>query len=165
MNNIFPKTSVRRNSHGQGLFLDEFVRKGQPVLRQRGQLVHGLDDFTGDIDDLTQIGKNLWISSSYEEDDFLNHSCDPNVYQVMDETGATDYALRDIAPGEEITFDYSLAMTPESIVMFPKLRFFCKCKSKICRGIVGDVTEIPKERREYYQSLGIVPDYIQKYIK
>jgi SET domain-containing protein len=36
----------------------------------------------------------------------INHSCDPNAYPVVSRGRIFFYALREIAPGEEITADY-----------------------------------------------------------
>jgi hypothetical protein len=56
----------------------------------------------------------------------INHSCDPNTaFQ-----GLNIYAIRDIAVGEELTFDYS-TMYSENMLEFP-----CQCQSPKCRKII-----------------------------
>ena len=51
---------------------------------------------------------------------FMNHSCDPNTHVV----DRSDVALRDIAPGEELTSDY-LDFTDKNV--------FCNCGSANCK--------------------------------
>ncbi len=78
-----------------------------------------------------QIEEDLYIVSTAEgPSDWINHSCDPN-------TGLSGQlvlvALRAIARGEEICFDY--AMTDGSRYD----EFPCQCGTPKCRGIVtGD---------------------------
>ena len=65
---------------------------------------------------------------------WINHSCDPNC-----ETEETDdgrvfiQAMRDIRPGEELNYDYSLTIEER---LTPTLRknYECRCGAKICRG-------------------------------
>ncbi len=59
---------------------------------------------------------------------FINHSCSPNCFMRVAHGRILFYALRDIAPGEELLLDYSPSQHPE-------LR--CSCGSPRCRGMVG----------------------------
>ncbi len=89
-----------------------------------------------------QIEEDLYIVSTAEgPSDWINHSCDPN-------TGLSGQlvliALRPIAPGEEICFDY--AMTDGSRYD----EFPCQCGSPTCRGTVtGDDWRIPELWERY----------------
>lgn len=58
---------------------------------------------------------------------FMNHSCDPNTWWADDHTMI---ARRDIAMGEEITYDYA---TTEITVPF---EMNCRCGSPNCRGVI-----------------------------
>ena len=65
---------------------------------------------------------------------FINHSCQPNCitrkWNFLGETTVGVFALRDIAPGEELTFDYKFDVysTPLSL---------CLCNSANCKGYLG----------------------------
>lgn len=65
---------------------------------------------------------------------FVNHSCDPNAktetWVVLGEKVVGCFALRDIAAGEEITFDYGWTRRG-----FKRMR--CHCGTAKCRGFVG----------------------------
>ena len=80
---------------------------------------------------------------------WINHSCDPNaVVDSRFDRGTRDVrawwvALRDIAPGEELTYDYAFAAE----VAEP-----CACGSPRCRGLIVDPDEldqVPDELRRY----------------
>ena len=52
---------------------------------------------------------------------FINHSCDPNCisekWHVLGETAIGIFARRDIAAGEELSFDYKLNWTAILIIL------------------------------------------------
>jgi len=79
--------------------------------------------------------------SEQDEAQYMNHSCDPNVWWLDDETMI---ARRDIRAGEEITYDYS---TTELAV---PMDMACRCGSPLCRGRVTN--------RDY-----LIPDWQQRY--
>jgi len=59
---------------------------------------------------------------------YLNHCCEPNGY--INPSDRTFRALREIAPGEEINFNY---LTTESALAVP---FTCTCGSANCFGLI-----------------------------
>ncbi|HZY74995.1 MAG TPA: SET domain-containing protein [Jatrophihabitantaceae bacterium] len=73
-----------------------------------------------------------------------NHSCDPNLWWSGDEL----IALRAIAAGEELTYDYATGDPAGALGTGALLR--CNCGSMRCRGLVeaGD-RDIPELRRRY----------------
>lgn len=79
-----------------------------------------------------QIEEQLYLGVASPERpaepaDLVNHSCDPSAGLSGQ---VTLVALRDIAPGDEITFDY--AMSDGS----PYDEFDCTCEAPSCRGRV-----------------------------
>jgi hypothetical protein len=60
---------------------------------------------------------------------FINHSCDPNIY--FDTSGKQLMALRDIAPGDELVFFYP---STEWDMSDP---FQCRCSAACCCGTVS----------------------------
>jgi uncharacterized protein len=82
---------------------------------------------------------------------FFNHSCEPNcgvrpdLYLV---------ALRDIARGEELTYDYSTTMLERKWTME------CECGRSLCRRIVTDFDLIPADRQRFYLERGVVQEFI-----
>jgi hypothetical protein len=108
------------------------------VLECRGLLLDG-DRVTDDMRAM-QIGPDLYLAEDPENpgvDDFLNHSCEPNV-GFLDGSLAL-YALRDIRLGEEIVFDYSTCMNE------PGWWIDCRCGETACRGRVGSFCDLLEE--------------------
>ncbi|MCX5661978.1 MAG: SET domain-containing protein [Planctomycetota bacterium] len=137
---------ARRNSptHGQGVYATAPIPRGAAILTMAGQRL----TFAQTRDDLRcmQIGPNLYLGETDPADpnaigDYLNHSCDPNV--GFTQGTLTLHALRDIAPGEEIRWDYSTSMNE------PGWRFDCLCGAGRCRGAVRsfcDLTPAEQDR-------------------
>ena len=59
---------------------------------------------------------------------FINHSCAPNTFMRCTATRAEFYALRDIAPGEELTVDYGNSHHDGKLP--------CRCGASRCRGFI-----------------------------
>jgi SET domain-containing protein len=56
---------------------------------------------------------------------FINHCCDGNMWYT--DSGNKLVAIRDIALGEEINYDYALTETNPQWVMY------CRCNKGVCR--------------------------------
>jgi hypothetical protein len=62
-------------------------------------------------------------------------------------------ALRDIAAGEELTYDYSTHQE------HPLEDMACQCGAPSCRGVVRSFSKLPKALRKRYLKLDIVADF------
>src|SRR3954470_10317610 len=92
---------------GRGVFAVEPIKRDTPLLAMGGQVLTS----TQLTDDMLamQIGDDLWLASEGTLlDDLVNHSCTPNAGFV--EGNPVLVALRDIAAGEEICWDYSTSL-------------------------------------------------------
>ena len=108
-----------------------------------GELVADVDGFAWRDEDGLDDRYSLWIDDGLyfdmvDQTRWINHSCDPN---CAVETGVTAegrvwariVALRPIAAGEEISYDYA----------FPAhLAEPCRCASTRCRGLIIDEDEV-----------------------
>lgn len=123
--------------HGQGVFATAAIRAGEPILPFTGPL---LDRDQVDFNDYhLQVGEREYIGPSGSADDFVNHSCEPNCRLAE---GLMLVAVRDIAPGEELTWDYSTAIDEEGFGGFP-----CECGAPRCRRRVMSFRDLsPSER-------------------
>jgi SET domain-containing protein len=69
---------------------------------------------------------------------WINHSCDPSTEVDVKWNAETQfavpwwYALRDIEPGDELTYDYAFS---------GHLAVPCNCATAICRGVIVDLDE------------------------
>jgi SET domain-containing protein len=72
---------------------------------------------------------------------FINHSCDPNCESDQIDDKVWIIALRDIEPGEELTYDYSLYDGDGEPAP-------CYCGAKDCRGTMYCEEEIEKMEKD-----------------
>jgi SET domain-containing protein len=66
---------------------------------------------------------------------FINHSCDPNCDAVIDDGRIWIETIRDIAPGEELAYDYAYVLE-ERHSPAAKRKFPCSCGAPTCRGTI-----------------------------
>lgn len=72
-------------------------------------------------------GWSIDASRGGNETAFINHSCAPNCFSRVSRGHLLFFALREIAPGEELTLDY----TPSQHPGLP-----CTCRAANCRGVI-----------------------------
>jgi uncharacterized protein len=102
-----------------------------------------------------QVEEDFYLvpTRSGEPADFINHSCQPNVGMSGQ---ITLRAMREIAMGEEISYDY--AMSDGS----PYDEFDCSCDAAACRGrITGNDWQLPSLQTKY---AGWFSPYLQRRI-
>ena len=137
---------------GAGLFAGRAITRGEVIVPlggpryRRDDPIH--DSETGA--NLLQTGYRTYVLLEAPAV-YANHSCDPNA-GVVDSRRLV--ALRDIAPGQEIRWDYSTTMDEN----FWTMR--CRCGAAACRGVVGDFKTLPRELRRRYLELRVVPRFI-----
>lgn len=129
--------------HGYGVFAAERIRKGARILEYTGERItpdeasRRYDDEASDlahvllfsVDDETVIDGGAGGSEAR----FVNHSCEPNCEALSLGGRIFIVALRPIAPGEELTYDYRLDL-PGRHTAAVKRRYPCRCGAPSCRG-------------------------------
>jgi uncharacterized protein len=141
----------------KGLFAREPVKKGELLTLYMGELIDGATLETlppAEQVHILQIEEDLYINPVREElAHLVNHSCAPNAGFAGQ---ISTVALRDIAAGEEICFDY--AMCDGS----PYDEFSCLCGAPNCRKrISGNDWKIPELWERY---AGYFSPYLQRRI-
>jgi hypothetical protein len=137
---------------GRGVFASRAFRTGERILTfvgepfDRSHPIHS----TPQGANLLQVGPEEYILPR-PVGLFVNHSCNPNAGLRGTRTLV---AIRDIAEGEEIRFDYSTNMDEDLWTMA------CACHEPGCRGLIGDFKHLPESVRARYIALGIVPGFI-----
>lgn len=130
---ISPKVEVRKSDiKGKGTFAINQIHTGEIVFIKGGYIL------TKDTMYFEKYGDIYWPLDDYfvlaprtpeEVKDiklYINHSCNPNCGILGDIKGV---AMREISPGEEITFDYAMLDNDN-------YSFKCSCGSKNCRKII-----------------------------
>ena len=132
---LSPKCEVHQTPDrgGHTVVAREAIAKGELIVVWSGTLVSGeeLNEMPQTVRRYSlQVEENQYLVSlsDCEPPDYVNHCCDPNSGLSGQ---ITLVAMRDIKPGEEITYDY--AMSDGS----PYDEFSCSCGSPHCRGHVS----------------------------
>lgn len=104
------KFKVKRSAPGAGLglFADEPISKGSCIIRYEGRAISEKEEYTSRSKYLFGINSKLTIDGTARSNTarYINHSCRPNAEAVIHGNRPVIMALRNIKPGEEITYDY-----------------------------------------------------------
>lgn len=153
---------VGTNHLGKAVFAARALRAGDFILQIKGDLIPSYEmpqTYHGARDRYMQVDSNLFIGPSGGADDLVNHSCDPNAGIRFTPHGMLLVALREIAPGEEISWDYSTTMLGIDWSMR------CDCRTTLCRGEVAEFSSLPADRQAYYASSGVLAPFIEERLR
>jgi SET domain-containing protein len=128
--------------HGRGAFATVRIRRGTRIIEYTGErITHAEADARYDDEAMENhhtflmIVNRRWVLDAAvggNEARFINHSCDPNSEIVVERGRVFIDALRDIAPGEEITYDYSFEREAGDDEV-AETRYPCRCGAAGCR--------------------------------
>lgn len=156
---LSPKVRRGPCALGQGLLAAAPIRKDEVLLDLRdgpGKVIGAVE--AARLRDagcrfMIQVDEDRWLAAvdGPEDGDCINHSCDPTAGL----RGSLVFvARRDIAPGEEISFDYATAESR------PTFEMACSCGAALCRKVVrGTDWQDPVLQRRH---AGYWSDYIQR---
>lgn len=120
----------------QGTLIIEYVGEKISKEESRKRCVEG-NHYIFQLDDNTDIDGNVdWNPAKY-----INHSCQPNCESRIINGHICIVAIRDIEPGEEITFNYGYDL--EKYWEHP-----CNCGSPNCVGFIIAEEFFPLVREE-----------------
>lgn len=143
----FPRPfTIRASSiQGRGAFAIRWIPAGTRIIEYVGERItpdeadERYDDdtmsrhhtFLFAVDDNTVIDAGVRGNAAR----FINHSCEPNC-EAVDYGGRIFIeALRDIAPGEELFYDYAYELD-EPLTPALKRKYPCYCGAENCRGTI-----------------------------
>lgn len=137
------------DGQGKGVFAKRFFKKNALILQFRGVSTpsYKITDFTHYL----QIAPNKYLSPSGNFDDYVNHSCDPNCAVSFKDNIVNLKAIRNISPGEQLSFDYGTIMFNEPTT------FECGCDTSKCRKVIGNFYSMPVGLQKYYLKNKMVP--------
>lgn len=147
-----PAVRVAKSPHGLGLFAVGRIAAGAKIMVFTGQLLHLDEVLASGRDECYPLQLGRWTYLDLDvRSRVVNHSCAPNAGLRSDRILV---ALRDIAAGEEICYDYSTTMSERRWTME------CACGTPACRGVIGDFHDLPIALQEHYLQLGVVQSFI-----
>jgi len=142
--------------HGSGVFAVRPIRKGTRIIEYTGErITHAQADSRYDSKDdrdnhtfLFIVDRKTVIDAGVDGNDarFINHSCDPNCESVIEERRVFIEALRNIAAGEELAYDYQIKRDADDPADIDEI-FACRCGSEACRGTMLWPAKRPQQRK------------------
>jgi len=130
--------------HAAGCYTTTAIRKGERVAEYTG---HRLTKDEADtlykhspITYLFGLGDGSVVIDGHCTAMFINHSCDPNCESIEEDGHVWITAIRKIAAGEEITYDYCLYDSVDGD------EALCNCGSAKCRGTMYSKDEIRRRK-------------------
>jgi uncharacterized protein len=139
-----PLIEVRNSPvHGRGVFAAKHIPKGTRIVEYLGDRVShkAADDRYEDHDEndnhtfLFIVDKNTVIDAGVGGNDarFINHQCEGNCESVIENRRVFIDATRDIAPGDELGYDYEIGREKDDPPNVDEI-YACRCGSPKCRG-------------------------------
>jgi hypothetical protein len=136
--------------HHKGLFAFKHIPKGTRIIEFAGEKIDKVESVRRleEIDEKSDLMHIFELNEEYDVDGgeggndaiFINHCCDPNCEVDIIDDHIYFFALRDIQPDEEITFDYNCGFDIDTFKMG------CRCGSRRCRNTIICEEEVDKLR-------------------
>ena len=130
---------VKQSSiHSQGAFAKILIPKGTHIIEYIGEKITITEAQSREQQNQKTGATYIFIlddeycldgAVNGNESASINHSCDPNCETELINGKIWIIALRDILPGEELTYDYEFDSDDP-------VRDRCYCHSKNCRGFI-----------------------------
>ncbi|GAB3541550.1 SET domain-containing protein-lysine N-methyltransferase [Noviherbaspirillum agri] len=138
-----PAFAVRNSRvHGMGVFATRKIPAGAQIIEYEGERItwkeavrrenrKAPDDYHTFFFSL-ESGKIIDGGSNGNDARWINHSCAPNCEAREEDGHVYIYALRDIARGEELNYDYGLLLEERHTPALKKA-YACLCGAQNCR--------------------------------
>ena len=131
--------------HSSGCYTTTAIRKGRRVAEYTGsRLTKAEADAAyknSSITYLFGLGDGSVVIDGLCTAMYINHSCTPNCETVEEDGHIWVNAIRNIAPGEEITYDYCLYDSGPG-----DSKALCNCGATECRGTLYSKEEVKRRK-------------------
>jgi uncharacterized protein len=140
-----PFETRKSKIQGRGAFATRGIKKGDRVAEYTGERISWKEaDRRYDVAAMNRhhtflfaVTRRTVIDAAVGGNDsrFINHSCAPNCEAIIDDGHIYIDALRDIRPGEELSYDYAFERDADTTEEDEKL-YACRCGAPNCRGTI-----------------------------
>ena len=138
------RIEVRQSGvHGKGVYAIGAIAEGERVIEYKGEHISWKEALKRHPHDPADPNHTFYFSlddgnvidAKYggNRARWINHACDPNCEAREKKGRVFIHALRDIAPGEELFYDYGLVIDARYTKKLKK-EYECRCGSPKCRG-------------------------------
>ena len=137
---------IRSSSiHAAGCYTTRAIKKGTRVCEYNGPRFTKAEADERykdrDITYLFSCGDDKTVIDGFGIAMFINHSCDPNCESESLDGRVFVMAIRNIAAGEELTYEYNLYDSDDD-------NQNCYCGAKKCRGTMFSEDEVKRRARK-----------------
>lgn len=151
--------SVGETHLGKAVYAALGFAEGETIIRFTGRRFRAdriPSLMRGSSDRFVQVTPDHYMGPSGRIDDLINHSCAPNAGLRFTADGVFLVAIRDIAQGEEIAWDYSTTLKESNWHMI------CQCRSPDCRRVIGNFETLSPVRQEWFRARNLVAPYLRR---
>jgi SET domain-containing protein len=143
---MFPGLIIRSSSiHAAGCYTTRPIRKGIRICEYDGRrMSKAAADARYEGRSVTYLfaSEGELVIDGFGTAMFLNHCCDPNCETEQDENGRIFIStIRDVAAGEELTYEYNLHDSDEDDAD-------CYCGASACRNTMFSDLELKRRARK-----------------
>lgn len=142
--------------HGNGVFATRKIPAGARIIEYAGKRItetqaekrFGLDPENPHHTFFFSLESGRLIDGGDQGNDarWINHACEPNCEAQEEKGRVYVHALRDIARGEELFYDYGLVIE-EKMSKALKQAYACRCGAASCRGtMLAPVKKTPAKK-------------------
>ena len=136
---------IRSSSiHAAGCYTTSAIAKGVQVVEYTGPRISKKEADArfedSKITYLFGIGDGAMVINGMGVAMYINHSCDPNCETEEVDGRVWIMSVRDIAPGEELTYDYNLYDGDEDDAR-------CYCGARSCRKTMYSPEEVARRKK------------------
>ncbi len=142
--------------HGNGVFATRKIPAGARIIEYAGKRItetqaekrFGLDPENPHHTFFFSLESGKLIDGGDQGNDarWINHACEPNCEAQEEKGRVYVHALRDIARGEELFYDYGLVIE-EKMSKALKQAYACRCGAANCRGtMLAPVKKSPAKK-------------------
>ena len=153
-----PRIDVRKSGiHGRGVYARRLIREDETVCEYKGEIISEAEVARRYPENMEGLNHTFIFGIEHDHNidggstgniaRWINHSCEPNCDTYDKDKRMYIRAIRDIRPGEELTYDYCIE-AGERITKAVKARWPCWCGTKKCRGTVLVPTPKPAKKQK-----------------
>ena len=140
-----PRLLIRSSAiHAAGCYTLDPIPRGRRIIEYDGARISKevADDLYADrpVTYLFSFGNKGEVIDGFGTAMFLNHSCDPNCDTDEEHGRVWIKAIRNIAAGEELVYEYNLFDSDEDDAD-------CYCGAPQCRGTMFSEEEVKRQKR------------------
>jgi SET domain-containing protein len=154
--------TVKPVRNGLGIVARRPFRQGATICEIKGKIVSARtvwrywDTDPRLAENCFRFSVERYLNPEGEVGQYANHSCQPNAGIVKQGRRLLLKAISAIAPGDEVTHDYSTLLGGDDVWTMR-----CNCGAPNCRRRVRHIGALPATVITNYQRLGIVPAFIR----